>query len=61
VLALVPGIADAAKFAEPLRIVNMTLHYCLIFTAMITLVECYKQLRRLLRVRNNAVAASTTV
>lgn len=62
VLGLVAGIADAAKFAEPLRIVNMTLHYTLIFTAVITVVECYKQLRRLIRIgRNAATAASTTV
>jgi hypothetical protein len=61
-LMLVPGIADAAKFAEPLRIVNMTLHYTMIFTAIITAVECFKLLRRLFRLgRNPATAASTLV
>jgi hypothetical protein len=61
VLVLVPGIADAAKFAEPLRIANLTLHYTLIFTAMITLVECYKSVRRLLGLRSNAATAASTM
>jgi hypothetical protein len=59
---LVPGIPDAAKFAETLRSVNLALHYGMIFTAIITGAECFKQLRRLIRSgRTTAAVASTTV
>lgn len=59
---LAPGIADAAKFAETLRIVNMALHYVMIFTAILTVVECIKQILRLIRIgRHPATAASTMV
>jgi hypothetical protein len=61
-LVLVPGIADAAKFAETLRIINLTLHYTVIFTAILTVVECIKQILRLIRIgRHPATAASTIV
>jgi hypothetical protein len=61
-LVLVPGIADAPKFAETLRIVNLTLHYTMIFTAILTVVECIKQILRLIRIgRYPARAASTMV
>ena len=59
-LVLTPGTAEAGKFAEPLHIVNMTLHYTLLFAAVVTIVECSKQLWRLLRlVRKPATAAGT--
>jgi hypothetical protein len=59
---LAPGIVDAAKFAETLRIVNMALHYVMIFTAILTVVECIKQIIRLIRIgRHPATAASTMV
>jgi hypothetical protein len=62
ILVLLPGIADGAEFAETLRIVNMTLHYTMIFTAILTAVECVKQIRRLFRLgRTPATAASTMV
>jgi hypothetical protein len=62
ILVLVPGIADGAEFAETLRIVNMTLHYTMIFTAILTAAECVKQIRRLFRLgRTPATAASTMV
>jgi hypothetical protein len=51
---LAPGIADAAKFAEALRIVNITLHYSMFLAAIITAVECFKQIRLLFRGRRNA-------
>jgi hypothetical protein len=60
-LVLVPGVANAAPFAETLRIINMTLHYTMFFTAGITVVECYKQIRRVIRVSSTAPAASTMV
>lgn len=34
-MVLVPGIADSAKFIEPLRIVHLTLHYISVFAAAI--------------------------
>jgi hypothetical protein len=49
-LVLVPGTADAASFSEPLRIVNLVLHYSLILGAGITILECLKMVRRLIRV-----------
>ena len=51
---LAPGIAEAAKFAEPLRIVNMTLHYTMFFTAIFAALECFKQMWLLFRGRRNA-------
>jgi hypothetical protein len=56
-----PGIADTPSFAETLKIINMSLHYSLIFAALLTIVECYKQLRRLIRLGRNPAAASSIV
>jgi len=50
-LVLAPRAADAAKLGEPLRMVNLVLHYCLIFVAATSVFECFKQLRRLVRAR----------
>lgn len=57
-LALVPGTADAASFSEPLRIVNLILHYSLILGAGITVFECLKMVRRLIRVVHKKVTAA---
>jgi hypothetical protein len=54
IFMLVPGIADPAEFAEALSIANMALHYTMIFTAIMTAVECFKQIRLLFRGRRNA-------
>jgi hypothetical protein len=54
IFMLTPGVADAAKFAETLRIVNITLHYTMFFTAIMTAVECFKQIRLLFRGRRHA-------
>jgi hypothetical protein len=59
-LVLVPGIADSAKFGDTLRTINVTLHYTMIFTAIITAVEGYKQLRRLFRIGSNAATSAST-
>lgn len=62
ILMLAPGIAEAAKLAEPLRIVNMTLHYTMFFTAIFAALECFKQMWLLFRGRRNAgmaVSSST--
>jgi hypothetical protein len=57
---MAPGIADAAKFTDALRNVNLALHYGMIFTAILTAVECIKQIVRLIRIgRHPATAAST--
>jgi hypothetical protein len=56
-LVLVPGTADAANFAEPLRIVNLTLHYSMMLGAVITVFESLKAIRRLIRVRHNTATA----
>jgi hypothetical protein len=56
-LVLVPGTADPANFSEPLRIVNLTLHYSMMLAAVITFFECLKMVRRLIRVRYNAATA----
>jgi hypothetical protein len=53
ILVLSAGIEDSAKFIEPLRIVNLTLHYVFFFIAFVSLLECFKQIRRLFRVRRN--------
>lgn len=59
---MAPGIADASKFTEALRNVNLALHYGMIFTAILTAVECIKQILRLIRIgRHPATAARTTV
>lgn len=50
-LVLATGIADPSKFSEPLRIVNLTLHYSLMLAALITIFECLKMARRLIRGR----------
>jgi hypothetical protein len=52
-LVLNPGTADAAKFSEPLHIVNLTLHYSLILAAAITAFESLQMIRRLIRIRRN--------
>jgi hypothetical protein len=41
------------KFIEPLRIVNLTLHYTFVFAAAIGVFKCVKQIRRLFRVRRD--------
>jgi hypothetical protein len=51
---LAPGVADAAKFGEALRIVNISLHYVMLFTAVMAAVECFKQIWLLLRGRRHA-------
>lgn len=51
IFVLAPGVADAAKFAEPLHFVNLILHYVFLFTAVIGVFECIKQVRRLVRIR----------
>ena len=61
ILAIAPGVSDPWEFAETLRIINMTLHYTMLFTAFIGLVECFKQIRRLVRVRSGAATAASTV
>jgi hypothetical protein len=62
IFMLVPGIADPAEFAEALSIANMALHYTMIFTAIMTAVECFKQIRLLFRGRRNAgMAVSSSV
>jgi hypothetical protein len=53
ILVLAPSVANASKFIEPLRIVNLTLHYCFLFGAAAGVFECFKQIRRLFRVRRN--------
>jgi hypothetical protein len=53
ILMVVPGIADAAEFAEALRIANISLHYTMLFTAIMAAVECLKQIRSLFRGRHN--------
>src|SRR6266853_1777539 len=62
IVMLTPGVADAAKFAETLRIVNITLHYTMFFTAIMTAVECFKQIRLLFRGRQHArIAVSSSM
>ena|ERR1700687_5939525 len=53
VFMLAPGVADATEFSDALRIVNITLHYAMFFAAIITAVECFKQIRLLFRGRRN--------
>jgi len=62
IFMLTPGVADAAKFAETLRIVNITLHYTMFFTAIMTALECFKQIRLLFRGRRHArIAVSSSM
>lgn len=61
ILVVAPGVSDPWEFAETLRIINMALHYTLLFSALMALVECFKQIRQLVRVRSSAAAASSTV
>jgi hypothetical protein len=56
-LVLVPGTADPANYSEPLRIVNLILHYSLMLAAVITFFESLKAIRRLLRVRYTEATA----
>lgn len=51
IFVLAPGMADSMKFKVPLGIVNWTLHYSFLFAAGVSIVECGKLMRRLLRVR----------
>ena len=61
ILVVAPGVSNPWEFAETLRIINMALHYTLLFSALMALVECFKQIRRLVRVRSSAATASSTV
>jgi hypothetical protein len=62
IFMLAPGVADAAKFAEPLRIINITLHYTMFFVAIMTAVECFKQIRLLFRgSRHAGIAVSSSM
>jgi hypothetical protein len=61
ILVVAPGVSNPWEFAETLRIINMALHYALLFSALMALVECFKQIRRLVRVRTSAATASSTV
>ena len=56
-LVLVPGVQDPSNLAEPLRIVNLVFHYSLVLAAAITIFECLKMVRKLIRVRYNPAAA----
>jgi hypothetical protein len=59
---LAPGIADAAQFAEALHIINISLHYTMVFTAILSAVECLKQIRLLFRGRRHAgIAVSSSM
>lgn len=61
ILVVAPGVSNPWEFAETLRIINMALHYALLFSALMALVECFKQIRRLVGVRSSAATASTPV
>jgi hypothetical protein len=61
ILAIAPGVSDPWKFAETLRIINTALHYAMLFSALVGVVECFKQIRRLLRVRSSAATAASTM
>jgi hypothetical protein len=61
ILVVAPGVSDPWEFAESLRIINMALHYTLLFSALMALVECFKQVRQLVRVRSNAARAAGTM
>jgi len=61
ILVIAPGVSDPWKLAEPLRILNMILHFAMLFSALMTLVECFKQIRRLVRVRSSAATPASTM
>ena len=61
ILVMAPGVSDPWEFAETLRIINMSLHYTMIFAALMALVECFKQFRWLARVRSSAATAASTM
>ena len=61
ILTIAPEVSDPWRFAETLRIVNSTLHYTMLFSALVGVVECFKQLRRLVRVRGSAGTAANTM
>src|SRR5467141_2182620 len=61
ILAIAPGVSDPWKFAETLRIINTTLHYTMLFSALVGMVECFKQICRLVRVRSSAATAASTM
>ena len=61
ILVVAPGVSNPWEFAETLRIINTALHYALLFSALMALVECFKQILRLVRVRSSASTASSTV
>src|SRR5712692_4591404 len=61
ILVIAPGVSDPWGFAETLRIINMSLHYTMIFAAVMALVECFKQFRWLARVRSSAATAASTM
>jgi hypothetical protein len=48
-LVLIPGTVSAGQFTEPLRLVNLVLHYTFIFVAAGAVFECFKMIRRLVR------------
>jgi hypothetical protein len=60
-LVLTPGTANAGNFVKTLRIVNISLRYTIIFSAVLSAVGCYQQLRLLLRGRSNAVTTASTM
>ena len=60
ILVIAPGVSDPWEFAEALRIINTALHYTLLFSAVMALVECFQQIRRLVRVRRSAAPAAST-
>lgn len=49
ILVVSPGVQNPSQLGEPLRIVNLVLHYVFLFTIVLTVVECFKQLRRLVQ------------
>jgi hypothetical protein len=59
VFVLAPGVEDAAKFTETLRIVNLVLHYSFFFVAFVGVFESVKQIRRLFRVSRNPAMSPT--
>jgi len=47
ILVVSPGVSNPWEFAETVRIINTALHYALLFSALMALVECFKQILRL--------------
>jgi hypothetical protein len=58
-LVLAPGTTDPAEFAKVLPIANTALHYTMLFTAIMTAVECFKQIRLLFREGSHPRAAAS--